>query len=362
MTELATNHLVGAISLPEVHLLIRPKIALESLFHLLEPSGRAISLGAQPFGFEHREELLPAFATFVANAIERTTGRGLLRSYRQEEERLLAIRGRIDLRRHLASGLATPIACRYDEYTADVIENQILLSAVRRLLRLGDVSEATRQLLARQLSRFEEVSEATVNPDIVLRMRFTRLNRHYEPALRLARLVLKSTSIVDKVGGTQASVFLIDMNKVFEEFLEHRLRRLLGVRLDVTGQHEDRLDYGGLVGIRPDLLFRRDGSPVFVGDAKYKRTWNGKGPESDVHQLLAYATAYNVPEGVLVYAKEADAPQREIRVKNVDKTIWTWPIDLSGGSAGIDAAVMELADWVAARSITSPQNFERRTA
>src|SRR4051812_42895378 len=79
VVEVAASHLVGAISLPEVHLLIRPKIALESLFHLLEPSGKAMSLGAQAFGFGQREELLPAFATFVANAIEPTTGRGLLR-------------------------------------------------------------------------------------------------------------------------------------------------------------------------------------------------------------------------------------------------------------------------------------------
>jgi 5-methylcytosine-specific restriction enzyme subunit McrC len=350
VTEISINHHVGSIVLPEVHALIRPKIDLQSLFHLLEPSGRSVSLGAQTFGFEHREELLPAFATFVANAIERSTGRGLFRSYRQEEERLLAIRGRIDLRRHLASGLATPIACRYDEFTADVLENQIILAAIRRLLRLTDVSQATRQLLSRQLIRFDEVSAVTIDPDDVLRMRFTRLNRHYEPALRLARLVLQSTSIVDNVGGTQASVFLIDMNKVFEEFLEHRLRRQLAGRLDVTGQHEDHLDYGHLVGIKPDLLFRKGGTAAFVGDAKYKRTWNGKGPESDVHQLLAYATAYDVPEGVLVYSKEGDAPRREIRVKNVAKTVWTWPLDLRGGSEGIDAAIEELAGWILERS------------
>ena len=69
ITEISTNHHVGTIVLPEVHALIRPKIDLQSLFHLLEPSGTSVSLGAHTFGFDHREELLPAFATFVANAI-----------------------------------------------------------------------------------------------------------------------------------------------------------------------------------------------------------------------------------------------------------------------------------------------------
>jgi 5-methylcytosine-specific restriction enzyme subunit McrC len=353
--DLSANHHIGSISLPEVKLLIRPKVvSLESLFHLLEPSGSALKLHREYFGYKADQELLPAFATFVTGVIERSTGRGLYRAYRQEQDRLLALRGRIDLRRHLATGVDTPVACQFDEFTPDVIENQILLAAITRLLRLPDVAPATRALLGKQLARMEQVSLVRVDLASIDRVRFTRLNQHYEPAIRLARLVLESTSISDQVGNAQASVFLLDMNKVFEEFLEHQLRRLLSGTLDVSGQHRSNLDTDNQVTIKPDLLFLRRNRPVFVGDAKYKRTWDGTGPESDVYQVLAYATAFGVDEGVLVYAKEGDATRREIKVRNTDKTIWTWPLDLGGTPSDIDRSLQELASWIVERHRRAP--------
>lgn len=347
---LSTNHHVGAISTPTVRLIVNPKIDVENLLYLLEPTGRAISVERPAIGWQTHQGIVPAFATFVAATIERATGRGLLRSYRPEEDRLLALRGRIDLRRHLASGVATPIACRFDEHTADITENQILLACVQRLLRLPGVAMATQQLLHRQQARFAEVSNVPVDTASIAQLRFTRLNSHYEPALRLARIVLENATITDTAGDAAASVFLIDMNVVFEEFLEWRLRRRLARHLEVIGQDRSKLDLDGLVTIKPDLLFRDGGAPVFIGDAKYKRTSTGTGPESDVYQLLAYLTAYDVPEGVLVYAKEDEAPSQMIRVRNADKTIWTWPIDLTGDVPSIDRAIDDLAGWIEERT------------
>ena len=64
------------------------------------------------------------------------------------------------------------------------------------------------------------------------------------------------------------------------------------------------------VQLRPDLTWWSGDTGVFVGDAKYKRLDDGHIPTADLYQLLAYATALDLPGGLLIYAQgegEADA-------------------------------------------------------
>ena len=69
------------------------------------------------------------------------------------------------------------------------------------------------------------------------------------------------------------------------------------------------LDEESLIGLEPDFTWWRGGECLWVGDAKYK---NLEGPgarkPSDLYQMLAYATALDLPGGTLIYAKgEADS-------------------------------------------------------
>ena len=130
----------------------------------------------------------------------------------------------------------------------------------------------------------------------------------YKPALRLARLVLANLTLQDATGETQASSFMLDMNELFERFVTERLRRALRGRLGVKDQHRDRLDEDRRVAIRPDLLFISQGTAKFVADTKYKLTDDTAGGRTaDYYQLLAYTTALDLPEGVLIYCLNAKA-------------------------------------------------------
>jgi 5-methylcytosine-specific restriction enzyme subunit McrC len=95
-------------------------------------------------------DLVPAFATFYARHLERALARGVPRAYRESQERLPGIRGRVDLpaQRRLA-GLTLPTECRFDEYTADTQLNRIFRGAADWLWRLPGVTVPTRQALQR---------------------------------------------------------------------------------------------------------------------------------------------------------------------------------------------------------------------
>jgi 5-methylcytosine-specific restriction enzyme subunit McrC len=348
----ATQH-VGVVITPAVHIVIRPKVSLDNLFALLGVGLPPQAWQRERFAFETSRDLLAALSQFFARALQQATATGLLRSYRVEQTGLVALRGRIDLPeqiRHPAR--ASTIACTFDEYTADVIENRLLKAATRRLLRVPGVPADARRLLRQALAAFEEVADVPVRADALDRIVFTRLNRHYEPALRLAQLVLRNLSLLDRVGANDASAFLVDMNELFQRYVTDRLHRALRGRLEVVAEPDVRLGTRREVAMAPDLVFRRQGQDVFAGDLKYKLTETGKGRSGDYYQLLAYLTALRLPAGVLIYCQASgEAPSRRVTVRHSGQSLLTYPLDLTGSNAALEGAVAELAGWIQQRGL-----------
>ena len=375
----SAHNYVGSINVEGLQVLVRPKIPLRNLFLLLEVGLKERDWQDEDVRFETIGDLLPALVSFFARTTGTTLARGLYHSYREERDRLVALRGRIDIARQLAQpGVVIPTACRFTEFTADLIENSYLKAAVSRSLRVAGVLPIDRRRLMQHLVTLEDVGDVPHRHTDCDRVVFTRLNEHYKPALRLAQLVLENLTLQDVVGATQASSFMLDMNELFERFVTERLRRTLRGRLEVKGQHRDKLDEAGTVAIKPDLVFRAAGSPRFVADIKYKLTDDAAGGRNaDYYQLLAYTTALGLPEGVLIYCLNANRPDDTdgngskaevvpgsaepapsvgaaavpfVRVRHAGKVLHTYALDLSGTAEDIARNLDNLADWIEYRA------------
>lgn len=372
---------VGSINVAGLQVLVRPKIPLRNLFLLLEVGLRERDWHDEAVRFETTGDLLPALVSFFARTTETTLARGLYHSYQEQHDRLNALRGRVDIARQLTQpGVAIPTACRFTEFTADLIENSYLKAAVARSLRVAGVQAVDRRRLMQHLVTLEDVNDVRHHHTDHDRVKFTRLNEHYRPALRLARLVLENLTLQDTVGETQASSFMLDMNALFERFVTERLRRALRGRLDLKAQHRDRLDKDGTVAVRPDLVFRSGGFSRFVADIKYKLTDDAAaGRHPDYYQLLAYTTALDMPEGVLIYCLDANRDAltgeseidssatgdpgpgnphtghggpavRSVRVRHTGKVLHTYALDLSGSTADVVRNLDRLASWIDRRA------------
>jgi len=341
---------VGSLVAPGAKILIVPKVPTANLFHLLEAGGRALEVGPETFEYERTQDLVPAFATFFARHLEVGLGQGVPRDYRECEERGVGVRGRINLpaQRSLA-GLPLPVEYRFDDYTADIAINRILRGATTRLLRLPGVTVDTMRRLRQLDRRFEGVGAVTPM-DLRSETVFTRLNAHCRSAERLARVVLSSSSLIDAVGVTGAAEFLVDMNKVFEEFVETRLRRSLRGRLRVLGQQGEWLDIASQIRILPDLVFESLDRVVYVADSKYKVTSDGLGRQADYYQLLAYTSALGLPEGLLVYCwSEGTSLPRNVEVRNLATQLRTWPLRLDRTPRHLENEIEGLAEFILSR-------------
>ena len=118
------------------------------------------------------------------------------------------------------------------------------------MLRFPGVTVTTRQALQR-LARPARRSRPSTPADLRSPTVFTRLNRHCRGAEHLARMILGNSSLLNTAGTSGAAVFLVDMNKAFEDFVASRLTRYLHGQLLVRTQKPDQLDTGGHTRIIP---------------------------------------------------------------------------------------------------------------
>jgi 5-methylcytosine-specific restriction enzyme subunit McrC len=214
------NQFVGVVPLPSGKLLeSQPKIPVRNLFYML-----AIAFQLPPFRqevamLERLDQILEFVANFFAELVEERIGNGLYRWYVEREDDLFSIRGRIniieDLRRNHIIRQRTH--CRYDEFTWDIPENQIVRQ-VSQILSGWQFLPQTRFRLGQIDRRLDEVTRTHFSARDVAKIHYHRLNEDYRPIHQLCRLFLEGASLSEEAGVFSFRAFLIDMNKLFEKF------------------------------------------------------------------------------------------------------------------------------------------------
>lgn len=338
----------GVASVGDIIVWVKPKVDIARILFLMgfarDPGWRTDDVDLEPVA-----DLVPALARAFADQTEPALDQGLLQGYVEIEDSLPVLRGRLREQDQLRQrfGLAVPLLVRFDEYTVDIPENRILRAATEALLRLPGIDAATRVRLRgiRLLLADVGVAAKPLPP-----WQPTRLNARSHVALWLAELILAGNAVDQSPGEVRITGFLVDMAKVYEDFLSAALARgLNGFGGVCRPQARLHLDVASEVAIQPDLVWYRDGEPAAVVDAKYKVEKPSGFPDADLYQMLAYCTALRLREGHLVYAK-GNAVVKQHAVRNTNVLILTHTIDLALPPALLLAQVEDLATTIAGSS------------
>lgn len=320
---------VGVMRVGSVELRIEPKVPLDRLFFVLS---RTLGWDAwldEDAQLSSVDDLYPAIAALFARSAERVLDRGIIRDYRETRASEPQIRGRwlISEQIRTRQGLPLPAEIVFDDFTVDVDENRMLRSASQRLLRLAGTSAELRRRLRRVESALSGAS-SLVRGTPVPTPAFTRRNAHYRDAVGLAKLILEGASLDHGVATVSAAGFLLNVATLFEQFIAVELTRAAGAAGGtIQAQRSDHLDHGAQVVIRPDLVWLDDGVVAAVFDAKYKADRNGRHPNADIYQMLAYCVRHGLRAGHLVYAAGNEEPARYI-VEQAGVTIICHAVDL----------------------------------
>jgi 5-methylcytosine-specific restriction enzyme subunit McrC len=257
--DLTPGSSIGAIELPDLAIEISPKVPLQRVFFLVSYAVNPRAWRETTFSFGTSrslvEAMIPPFAAAVSDALRR----GVLQGYRLEHDALPTVRGRIrfDEQLKIRFGRVPPIFVEFDEFTEDIEPNRILKAAISRLGRLRIRSAAARQALRSFDHALERVSDVEYDPRQLPAVTYTRLNERYRTAVELGKLILRTTSLELEHGGQRGASFLLDMNRVFEDFVVVALREALRLshRELVQGAHHRLiwLDRRSRIRLRPDL-------------------------------------------------------------------------------------------------------------
>jgi 5-methylcytosine-specific restriction enzyme subunit McrC len=265
-----------------------------------------------------RMPLLEIFISEFLRTVEQIVKRGLRSDYRQRQDNLFALRGKLLMSPHLRQNLyrADRFFTAHDEFSTNRPENRLLHAALRRVLLLTG-SQANQQL-ARELDFvFAHVPPSTQTRIDFQQVRLERGMGHYADALAWARLILNEESPITGSGRHTAPSLLFPMEAVFEAYVAKHLPRQLPPHLFLKTQarshHLVRHLEQNWFRLKPDLLIRNSERDLLVLDTKWKLLEGLKAngtdkyglSQSDFYQLQAYGLSHLDGKGdvVLIYPR-----------------------------------------------------------
>lgn len=353
--DLKASNYVGLVEADGVEILIESKVTVSRLIFMIAYSMRPDGWRELASTMEGASDPISGITHAFCHFSEKAVAQGLLQGYVVREEALHGLRGRLreaeQLRRR--PGLVLPLEVVYDDYTTDIIENRLLRTAARHLLATRHITEKLRLRLRRLNALLVDVTPLTQGQRLPP-VSVTRINRRYEDAVALAKLILEATAIEPTAQVLPGTSFLFDMNKIFEGFvsvalLEFNRRSVPHLEL----QRVSYLDAEDTVTLKPDLTWVAATHPVAVADLKYKSTEVKGLPNADVYQMLAYLVALGLPKGHLIYAAGNEEAGRRV-VRHTGHEIATWALNLDAAPNDLLAAIKGLGREIAQRQHSAP--------
>jgi len=258
---------------------------------------------------EKDDVLTPLIIMHFLQVVKSLSKKGLKKGYMSVIENLTAkVKGKILINQtikhnHFKNRLDKTV-CSHQIFTTNCLENQIIKTALAHVSRYvyQNMRENTTftQMLRFDQMMFEMVDTKEVNLADFKKIKHSPFFKEYKEALRLAEMIFRrlgfSLQQADHEAQKYAQIppYHIDMSKLFEKYVELRLREG-GVA--VEPQRKFSLDENRFQQI-PDFLCK---APCMIIDAKYKYWYKGDVNAKfvdDFRQIALYAITNDIREAV----------------------------------------------------------------
>ena len=310
---------------------------LEVALNLPSRTTRAASINC----FRHSllEWVMQAFLCGLDHLLKR----GLRFDYQRLEEEQKFLRGQLDVVKQMRQppGKAHVFQIRHDVFLPDRPENRLLKTALQRICK------TTKQAKTWHLSHelLELMSDIPVSDNISSDFRqwhTDRLMAHYQPMRIWCELVLGEFMPIALHGKTKGISLLFPMEKLFETYVGHMLKKQLIPELELKCQARSKYlckhGDGDIFQLRPDFLIKQGEQTNMVLDTKWKiASENDRAnkyglSQNDFYQLHAYGHSYLGSNGqmLLIYPRNPKLlsyiPNRFSFSENLH--LWVAPYDL----------------------------------
>lgn len=291
-----------------------------------------------------KSSLLEWVMSQFINHLEALVKRGLRFEYQNIDDNQKFLRGRLDVNKQLRQPPSRLhiLNIKHDVFLVDRPENRLLKSALIRVSKKTknpDTWRMARDLMG-LLFDLPESEDFSYDLD---RWSNNRLMAHYKNIQPWCRLVLSQFMPLATRGSTKGISLLFPMEKLFEKYVEIKLRNqiLPPYQLKAQAKSQSLCVYqsNSIFQLRPDLLLQLNNSVLVILDTKWKlidqtkRSDNYNLTQSDFYQMFAYGNKYfrdKKGDIVLIYPKWSgfDKPFKEPFVFEDGLHLWVIPFDL----------------------------------
>ncbi|ACS32954.1 McrC family protein [Thermococcus gammatolerans] len=236
-----------------------------------------------------RPNLYEVFIYLFAKSLWSEVQRGYHREYVEVHREEKFLRGKLLMSRQIRKlpHQLNTFSVEVHELIEDNLLNRIFYASVREALRRTTWG-LNRKLLGELMLAFDGITPIHLRTEHFERVHFTRLNERFRRPFELAKLLFMPAS--GKGRSREVSGFFVDMNKLFERFIERVLVRNLPPEYKLFYQESyPFLKNQNGSSQKPDYVVRKGNTPVVVLDAKY-RELKERIPSSDMlRQLYVYS-------------------------------------------------------------------------
>jgi 5-methylcytosine-specific restriction enzyme subunit McrC len=253
-------------------------------------------------------DLTPFLLVHFLAVIEKIVKQGLKSNYIIKEENLNSkIKGKIiflqQIKKNIVTKRSDRMFCRFQEYSADCLENRLLKKALLFVQRYinKNLNEEKYKILSqkvnRSISAFENVSDE-ISISEIKRIKINSLYREYTEAIDLAKQILryfgysyKKADEAKTLAEKELPQFYIDMSKLFELYVYSLLKDNYGKEI----LYQSYGKYGYVDFLKKD--------EKLIIDTKYKKIYD-KVEEykiEDIRQLSGYARDEGVLEKLEIF-------------------------------------------------------------
>lgn len=172
------------------------------------------------------------FAKVLISGTEYLLKRGLDRDYSQNNDELRGVKGKIDFSSSLnkQSFFNAKCYCSFDEFTYDILHNQIINSTLRNILRLDQIRADLRSEIHRVIRPFADIKQIKLSNEIFNKVKLNRNNHYYKLPISICKLINNNLMINEKTGKATFKNFEEDekqMASLFENFIRNFYKKEL---------------------------------------------------------------------------------------------------------------------------------------
>ncbi|MES2765554.1 MAG: 5-methylcytosine-specific restriction endonuclease system specificity protein McrC [Bacteroidota bacterium] len=282
------------------------QIPIENIYYLLCYAWNSLEeKGRVSVSIDDKTTLLDLFAKVLINGIKQLLKRGIDRNYVSETAEISGVKGKLELAQTLKSNLLLQqkTICTFDEFSANILPNQILVSTILRLLKTQNLDNVLKHELRNLQRRFVEIEPIELHHAIFKNVNFHRNSLIYNFLMNVCEIIYDSTLPAEQESKFTFSDFTRDdarMNRLFENFVrnfyaieqkEFSIVKRENIEWNFKNVSEESLKY--LPQMQTDITLENEEQKIIIDAKFYRETMTlhydkEKIKSANLYQLFSY--------------------------------------------------------------------------